>query len=61
MGKCEIKGCRYYSDVDVYFNVGADISVCSGHASVKYWDDPNVIQVVPQHGGECNQPYRDPK
>ncbi len=59
MGKCEIKECRNYSDVDVYFDDGTSESLCSNHAALN-WDSPKVDQVVPQHGGECNLPYRDP-
>lgn len=60
MSKCGIKECRNYADVDVYFDVGEDIAVCSAHAGERFWTSPNAIQIVPRHGGECNQPYKDP-
>lgn len=59
-GKCEIPDCKFYSDVDVYFNDLTDKSVCSSHASKLFWDDSAVSQIVPQHGGPSNVSWANP-
>lgn len=57
--KCDVVGCNYYSDCDVYFEDGSCKDMCSYHASRAGFKDNRVVQVVPQHGGEMNQPIKE--
>lgn len=56
MAYCCVVDCNNYSDLDVYYVNGSSKEMCSNHAGELAFDNPEVMQVVPQHGGPMNQP-----
>lgn len=57
-GRCQGRKCTYQSDVDAYFDDERQyLSLCGAHAN-GLWDDPHMIQVVPQHGGPSMIPMK---